>query len=88
MTVAHDAPDAPAPTGIAPWVRGILRCPATGGELVDGVAPDGSACLESSAGALRYPVRDGVPVLLVHEAAPLQRLSHPAPDRQETAGGR
>lgn len=88
MTVAHDAPDAPAPTGIAPWVRGILRCPATGGELVDGVAPDGSACLESPAGALRYPVRDGVPVLLVHEAAPLQRLSYPAPDRQETAGGR
>ena len=84
MTVAHDAPDAPAPTGIAPWVREILRCPATGGELVDGVAPDGAPRLESPAGALSYPVRDGVPVLLAHEAAPLRRS--PSPDRGPAAG--
>ena len=74
----------PGPSDIQPWVRQILRCPATGGELVDGVAPDGSACLESPAGALRYPVRDGVPVLLAHEAAPLRRS--PSPDRGPAAG--
>ena len=84
MTVTHDTPGPPALTGIAPWVREILRCPATGGELVDGVAPDGAPRLESPAGALSYPVRDGVPVLLAHEAAPLRRS--PSPDRGPAAG--
>ena len=81
-------PDSPALTGIAPWVREILRCPATGGELVDGVAPDGAPRLESPAGALSYPVRDGVPVLLAHEAAPLRRPAHPAAGRRPGEGGR
>ncbi|WP_324252492.1 Trm112 family protein [Actinomyces israelii] len=81
-------PDSPVPTGIAPWVRQILRCPATGGGLVDGVGPDGAACLESPAGALSYPVHDGVPILLAHEAAPLRRPAHPAAGRRPGEGGR
>ena len=32
----------PGPSDIQPWVRQILRCPATGGALDDGVGPDGA----------------------------------------------
>ncbi len=54
------------------WAREILRCPACGSPLRDGARPDavpelvctGDAC------ALAYPVRDGIPVLLVDEAYP------------------
>ena len=55
-----------------PWVREILRCPACGGELRDGTAPDGSPELvcTSATCALAYPVRDGIPVLLVDDAYP------------------
>lgn len=62
--------------GIDPWVRAILRCPATGAELVDGFGPNGEAELHSTAevGALAYPVRDGIPVLLVEDARPLSSL--------------
>ena len=56
-----------------PWVREILRCPATGAELVDGTGPDGRPELHStdSVQPLAYPVRDGIPVLLASEARPL-----------------
>ncbi|PFG32548.1 Trm112 family protein [Sanguibacter antarcticus] len=61
---------------IDPWVRAILRCPATGAELVDGWGPNGEAELHSTAeqGALAYPVRDGIPVLLVDDARVLSSL--------------
>lgn len=61
---------------IDPWVRALLRCPATGAELVDGWGPNGEAELHSTAeeGALAYPVRDGIPVLLVEDARPLSTL--------------
>lgn len=72
----------PGPSDIQPWVRQILRCPATGGALDDGVGPDGAPCLESPIGALRYPVRDGVPVLLTHEATALEHSSYPPLDDQ------
>ena len=70
----------PGPSDIQPWVRQILRCPATGGSLDDGVGPDGAPCLESPSGALSYPVRDGVPVLLIHEATALEHPSYPPRD--------
>jgi len=70
----------PGPSDIQPWVRQILRCPATGGSLDDGVGPDGAPCLESPSGALSYPVRDGVPVLLIHEATALELPSYPPRD--------
>ncbi|ACQ79478.1 conserved hypothetical protein [Beutenbergia cavernae DSM 12333] len=55
---------------IEEWVRGILRCPVTGTELVDDVGPDGLPELRNTAPdrPLAYPVRDGVPVLLADEA--------------------
>ncbi|WP_040155797.1 Trm112 family protein [Mobilicoccus massiliensis] len=58
---------------IAPWLREILRCPVTGSELVDGVAPDGSPELQAvaadAAGVRRaYRVEGTIPVLLADEA--------------------
>jgi uncharacterized protein YbaR (Trm112 family) len=55
-----------------PWVRDILRCPACGGELRDSTAPDGAPELicTTATCALAYPVRDGIPVLLVDDAHP------------------
>ena len=53
---------------LAPWVREILRCPACGGTLIE----RGSALLVCTATGcgLGYPVRHGIPVLLVDEAVP------------------
>ena len=56
-----------------PWIREALRCPVTGATLVEGTGPDGSLELHSTAaqGALAYPIRDGIPVLLEGEARAL-----------------
>ena len=58
---------------LEPWVREILRCPVTGATLTDGVGPDGEPELHSTDAErpLAYPVRDGIPVLLVDEAREL-----------------
>ena len=54
------------------WAREALRCPGCGSTLRDEAAPDGSPRLvcEGETCALAYPVRDGIPVLLVDEAEP------------------
>lgn len=56
-----------AETELPGWLRGVLRCPACHGELADARVADGSA-LTCVACGRSYPVRDGVPVLLVDEA--------------------
>lgn len=63
-------PTTGSPFPIDPWVREILRCPVSGATLVDGVGPDGSPELHSTAEhePLAYPVREGIPVLLVDDA--------------------
>ena len=59
-----------------PWLREILRCPVCRGELVDGTSPDGAPELQCAddceqAGQRRgYRIDDGIPVLLIDEAAP------------------
>lgn len=51
-----------------PWLLSILVCPATRTPLRwDEDAQE----LISEAAGLAYPVRDGVPVLLVEEARPI-----------------
>lgn len=53
-----------------PWLLSKLVCPVTRQPLhYDPVAHE----LVSEAAGLAYPVRDGVPVMLVEEARPLNR---------------
>ncbi|SPT53325.1 Uncharacterised protein [Actinomyces bovis] len=56
------------PAALPAWLRQQLRCPVTGEELADGIDSDGAPVLLSPSAGLSYPVRDGVPVLLPHEA--------------------
>jgi uncharacterized protein YbaR (Trm112 family) len=51
--------------GIPAAVRAVLACPKCHGPLVD--RPDGRA-LECRNCGLAYPIRDGLPVLLVESA--------------------
>jgi uncharacterized protein YbaR (Trm112 family) len=52
-------------TAVPDWARALLRCPACHAELVDAASGARLACTGCG---LVYPVRDGVPVLLVDEA--------------------
>ena len=57
-----------------PWVREILRCPVGGHELVDVVDEDGLPALQCAQDCdgpgrrRRFPVVDGIPVLLADDA--------------------
>ena len=56
---------------LSPELLAIIVCPACKGELVLGEAAGaGSAQLVCGSCDLAYPVRDGIPVLLVDEARP------------------
>ncbi len=58
-----------AGSGLAPELLAIIVCPACHGDLAlsDG-AQNGEAELVCQGCGLAYPVRDGIPVLLVDEA--------------------
>ncbi|WP_432482175.1 Trm112 family protein [Kineococcus esterisolvens] len=56
----------PAVPRLEPWVLELLRCPLSGEPLTP-VEVDGEVFLATPAG-IRYPVADGVPVLLADEA--------------------
>jgi len=68
------SPDEPASAprragGIDPKLLEILVCPATHGPLeYDPVAGE----LISRKAGLAYPIRDGIPIMLVSEARPLR----------------
>ena len=73
-----DTVPAPEQRAVLPsGLRSALRCPLSGDELVDGVDEAGRPTLVARSVGLAYPVRDGVPILLVHEAL---RLSAPGPN--------
>ena len=65
---------------LSPALRSSLRCPLSGQELIDGVDDAGQPALISPSVGLAYPVRDGVPILLVHEAL---RAPVPGPEAQD-----
>ncbi|MEO5745506.1 MAG: Trm112 family protein [Terracoccus sp.] len=73
----------PTHPGIDSWLREILRCPQCKGELTDAGPSGGSAVAagsEGTAGAelhcgtcsLAYPIENGVPVLLIELAHPIE----------------
>ena len=80
--MSHDAsvpgPDEQGPV-LSSVLRSSLRCPLSGQELADGVDDAGRPTLVSRGAGLAYPVRDGVPILLVHEAS---RVPAPGSDPQ------
>ena len=53
---------------VDPWLLSILVCPVTRTPLRHDAAADE---LVSEAAGLAFPIRDGVPVLLVEAARPL-----------------
>lgn len=52
---------------IAPALLEVLRCPRCRGALVANGEPPALDCASCD---VRYPIRDGIPILLVDEAAP------------------
>ncbi len=64
-----DAAPAPLPTPVDPRLLEILVCPLTKGPLdYDKVAGE----LISRRAGLAYPVRDGIPIMLIEEARKLE----------------
>ena len=54
-------------TLVDPALLEIMQCPADGGTLTERRDPDVLACERCGR---RYPVRDGIPVMLIEEALP------------------
>jgi hypothetical protein len=70
-----DQPVARAPSGIDPKLLEILVCPVTKAPL--GYDPERQELI-SRAAKLAYPIRDGIPIMLVDEA---RTLTHEELDR-------
>ena len=64
MTIDQSSEDEP-PVPIDPKMLGVLVCPKTRGPLVHDT--DTNELISKKAG-LAYPIRDGVPILLIEEA--------------------
>jgi uncharacterized protein YbaR (Trm112 family) len=54
-------------TLIDPALLEIMQCPADGGPLTEQRDPDALVCGDCGR---QYPVRDGIPVMLIDEALP------------------
>lgn len=63
-------PGSAAQPELPEWVLDALRCPVSGAELELFDGPQGVQLVaaEGADPRLAYPVRDGIPVLLEHEA--------------------
>lgn len=73
MTLRKRREASPGPAarpGLPEWVLDALRCPVSGAELELSDGPQGVELVaaEGADPRLAYPVRDGIPVLLEHEA--------------------
>ena len=73
------------PSEIDPKLLEILVCPLTKGPLrYDRAAQE----LISEEAALAYPIRDGIPIMLVDEARPLSDEEKAAASRRPPVGER
>lgn len=52
-------------TLVDPQLLAIMQCPSCAGRLVETLRPPSLTCEQCG---LRFPVRDGIPVMLVEEA--------------------
>jgi uncharacterized protein YbaR (Trm112 family) len=68
--------DSTSDAGLSPELLEMIRCPACLGEFL----PPQPAALVCSVCGLRYPVRNGVPILLVDEAEQTGAASAPGTD--------
>ncbi len=68
--------------GVDPKLLEILVCPLTKGPLK--YDPEAQELISEQAG-LAYPIRDGIPIMLVDEARPLDK-DRPPPSRGADAG--
>ncbi len=73
MTPRKGREESPGPAArpeLPEWVLDALRCPVSGAELELSDGPEGVELVaaEGADPRLAYPVRDGIPVLLEHEA--------------------
>jgi uncharacterized protein YbaR (Trm112 family) len=66
-------------SGVDPHLLEILVCPLTKGPLK--YLPETHELVSERAG-LAYPIRDGIPIMLVDEARKLDEVPHPAPGAQ------
>ncbi|HEX6368481.1 MAG TPA: Trm112 family protein [Longimicrobium sp.] len=57
-----------------PWLLELLVCPRCKGELRHELSPEALVCERDR---LRYEVRDGIPILLIDEARPLEPAAAP-----------
>ncbi len=57
-------------SGIPPEVRRLLVCPNCHGPLEDGSEGESLDC---PACGLRFPVREGIPIMLVEQATKVER---------------
>ena len=64
-TAGGSSSGATGPLGLAPWVLEVLACPADKAPLRVEEAASELVC---TACGLAFPVRDGIPVLLLDEA--------------------
>ena len=68
--------DAPRSADVDPRLLELLVCPLTKGPLrYDRVAQE----LVSDRARLAYPIRDGIPIMLIDEARHLDDAAHEAP---------
>ncbi|MFE0753128.1 Trm112 family protein [Inquilinus sp. NPDC058860] len=67
-SAAGSSSPAPSPTGVDPRLLEMLVCPLTKSPLrYDAKAQE----LISDQARLAYPIRDGIPIMLIDEARPL-----------------
>ena len=73
-TEANTMPSSPQP--LDEWFLDLLACPACPQRLPLHLAADGDTLL-CRCGRYAYPVRDGLPILIVEEATLLNENAHP-----------